>query len=106
MKPNPIEEMFDICNTLIEMIDVVGVCPDLISMQETFSETVENAMKAYQRGEIDVDIRMLPPAMYAFATEELPVLCAGNPDDLRRAKQQLKLFIASMNELTRSNKAK
>ncbi len=101
MNQNPIEEMLDICQALIEMIENVGACPDVTAMQETFSDAVDSAMKAYQDGKIEVDIRTLPPVMYAFATDELPVLCHGSQEDLERAKQQLKLFIVAVNELVR-----
>lgn len=99
MEPNPIDEMLDIAQALIDMIEEVGACPDLSSMQQTFSNAVDNAMKAYQNGEIEVDIRTLPPVMYAFAMEELPLLCQGTEADLRMAKQQLGLFLVSIKEL-------
>ena len=99
MKQNPIEEMLDICHALIDMIENVGACPDVTAMQETFSDAFTSAMRAYQAEEIEVDIRTLPPIMFAFATEELPILCSGSQEDLDKAKQQLKLFIVAVNEL-------
>jgi hypothetical protein len=101
MKTNPIDKMLDIAQTIIVMIDDVGACPDLSAMQQTFSDTVDNAMKAYKEGQIQVDIRTLPPVMYAFAMEELPILCQGSEEDLKKAKQQLKLFIVSIRELVK-----
>lgn len=63
-------------------------------------------MKAHKKGEIEVDIRTLPPVMYAFATEELPILCGGGPVDLLKAEQHLNLFVVSVKELVhpRANK--
>ena len=52
-------------------------------------------MVAYKNGEIEADIRTLPPIMYAFATEELPVLCQGDEEDLEKARKQLGLFKTS-----------
>ena len=99
MTSDPIEEMLELCQALIDMIGGVGACPDLTVMQQSFSDTVDDAMKAYKKGEIEVDIRTLPPVMYAFATEELPVLCTGDAADLEKARKQLGLFINSVKEL-------
>lgn len=99
MTSNPIEEMLELCQALIDMIGSVGACPDLTVIQQSFSDTVDDAMKAYKRGEIEVDIRTLPPVMYDFATEELSVLCTGDAADLEKARKQLGLFITSVKEL-------
>ncbi len=99
MAANPIKEMLDIADALIEIIEKLGACPDVTTVQQMFSATVGKAIKAYQEGKIEVDIRSMPPVMYTFTMEELPHLCKGNEDDLNRAKQQLKLFITSIREL-------
>ncbi len=99
MKPGLIEEMLEHCQQLIDMIDRVGACPELTVIHETFVESVNRAMKAYEEGKIAVDLRALPPVMYSFATEELPVLCQGGPDDIQNARRQLKLFMVSVKEI-------
>ncbi|MFW9849699.1 MAG: hypothetical protein ACFFF4_11180 [Candidatus Thorarchaeota archaeon] len=99
MTSNPIDEMLELCQALIDMIGGVGACPDLFVMQESFSDAVDKAMTAYKNGEIEVDIRTLPPIMYAFATEELPLLCQGDAEDLEQARKQLNLFMTSVREL-------
>jgi hypothetical protein len=105
MTSNPIDEMLELCQALIDMIGGVGACPDLFVMQKSFSDAVDRAMSAYKNGEIEVDIRTLPPVMYAFATEELPVLCQGDAEDLEKAKKQLGLFMTSVKELVRPRPA-
>ncbi len=99
MTSNPIDEMLELCQALIDMIGGAGACPDLFIMQQSFSDTVDRAMKSYKNGEIEVDIRNLPPIMYAFATEELPILCQGDIEDLEKARKQLGLFMTSVREL-------
>ncbi len=101
MTSDPIDDMLELCQALIDMIGGAGACPDLFVMQKTFSDTVDRAMDAYKKGEITVDIRTLPPLMYAFATEELPVLCQGDVEDLEKARKQLGLFITSVKELVK-----
>jgi len=101
MTSDQIEEMLELCQALIDMIGGVGACPDVTIVQQSFSDAVDDTMKAYKRGEIEVDIRTLPPVMYTFATEELPILCGGGPEDLLKAEQQLNLFVVSVKELIR-----
>ncbi len=91
--------MLEACEMLVEIIEIQGACPDMTLALNVFTEAVSKAMRLYQEGTIETDVRTLPPVMYEFVENELPVLCSGDASDLEKARKQLNLFIVSVKEL-------
>ncbi|MBD3404832.1 MAG: hypothetical protein GF411_01695 [Candidatus Lokiarchaeota archaeon] len=95
---DPIDKIRTSCNELIVALEQDS-CPDLIVIAMNFSNAVDQAMDAYKRGEISVDMSVMPKIMHSFATEELPDLCRGNKEDREKARKQCRLFLITMEEL-------
>lgn len=96
---NPIDDILTTCKQLICAIEDGKRCADLTDVQEQFSAAVELAMSEYNAGRIKVQLAALPKVMYIFATKELPKLCTGNEESVKKAYSQLKLFLTTMERI-------
>lgn len=58
---------------LLDKIDSKGPHEEIIRVQVKFTQIVEEAMTAYKKELITVEIKALPQAMYIWGVQELPL---------------------------------
>ncbi len=93
--------MIRCCEELISAIENGDRCEQLMEKQRAFSESVENAMRAYKAGKILTQLPALPEVMYQFATKKLPEMCAADEEQIHRALTQLKLFLVTVQNVVK-----
>ncbi|MFX1276425.1 MAG: hypothetical protein ACFFBP_17180 [Promethearchaeota archaeon] len=73
----------------------------ILENQQNFTRVIEDAMEAFQKGNIKVDVsQALPKVMYGWAVNELPNEIK-NPEKHARVKNQLILFMNTIENILR-----
>ena len=86
-----IDEMLSEVENLIREVSNCESVESCFPIQDRFTSIVEQAMKDFKEGKIQVDVKALPLPMYFWATEELPAKIK-DPENLESIKTQLILF--------------
>ena len=94
-----IETLSENLKRLIAIIEGDGALEAIASAQRSFTSAVEDAMKKYNDGKIEVQVRGLPADMHLFATRDLPKLIEDEGHwpriikDLKRFERVMELVV-------------
>ena len=85
------EKMDELIHELIDTINKKLNHKKIIEIQQKFTQIINDAMNAYKKGEITVNVKSLPLVMYEWAANELPIEIQ-NHNNFKKIKNQLVLF--------------
>ncbi|MFW9990568.1 MAG: hypothetical protein ACFFD4_00785 [Candidatus Odinarchaeota archaeon] len=85
--------------TLIKLENSTEISPEMVQLQKEFSGSVQKAWEAYKSGRVEVEVVALPRVMYTFAVEELPLMISEESCDVVKIKNQLKLFLNTLDHV-------
>ncbi|MHA1740496.1 MAG: hypothetical protein ACTSVD_00205 [Candidatus Thorarchaeota archaeon] len=99
--PGEIDAIRESCYYLMALIENSADCEEIGRAQLAFRRAVDQAMKAYKRGEIAVDIRTMPTVMHDFVMNDMPDPCSADRETLARFLTKIRLFLNTMDLLVR-----
>ncbi|MHA1245738.1 MAG: hypothetical protein ACTSPE_00145 [Candidatus Thorarchaeota archaeon] len=99
--PGKIDAIRESCCYLMELIENRADCEETGRAQLAFKRAVDEAMEAYKRGEIAVDMRTIPTVMHDFVMNDMPDLCSADRETLARSLKKIHLFLNTMDLLVR-----
>ncbi|MBN1572109.1 MAG: hypothetical protein JW984_02815 [Deltaproteobacteria bacterium] len=99
MENRTIETLSENLKRLIAIIEGDASLEAIASAQKSFTSAVEEAMKKYNEGKIEVQVRGLPADMHIFATRDLPKIIEDEGQwpkilkDLKRFERVMELVV-------------
>ncbi len=107
MEIHPMETIETLREKLRKLTAILESGEDLnavLAAQKSFSSAVDEAMKKYNEGKIEVKVKGLPADMHLFATKDLPKLIEDESQwpnilkDLKRFERVMELVVEPKEE--------